>query len=33
MGAPDLAMVHELALLIFAIAKLIKAIWPSGLVR
>ena len=25
------AMVHELALLVFALAALVKAIWPNGI--
>jgi hypothetical protein len=31
MTALDPAMVHELALFVFALATLIKAIWPNGI--
>jgi hypothetical protein len=33
MSASGLAMVHEVALLIAAIAGLIKVIWPNGILR
>ena len=29
----DPAMVHELALLFYALAALVKAIWPNGIRR